>query len=148
MNPNYNQTITLYNCLKAADNPEKKDIWYRHVLSECYYKAAINRMESGARSGIGMIAAMQSVYTVRIPQSAAYRPYHEWAKLSEAERRQCFTGRLDDIVIVGNCEEEITGLAGQTATQVMGRYKPDAFKVTAFSDNTKVPMAKHYRLGG
>ena len=24
MNPNYNQTITVFNCLKATDNPTKK----------------------------------------------------------------------------------------------------------------------------
>ena len=28
------------------------------------------------------------------------------------------------------------------------RRIPTAFKVTAFSDNTSFPLAKHYRLGG
>ena len=38
VNPNYKETITIYNCLKAEDNPEKKDIWCRHVLQNCFYK--------------------------------------------------------------------------------------------------------------
>lgn len=53
-----------------------------------------------------------------------------------------------DIVIYGECTEEITGVSGQTAAQILNRYKPNAFKVTASADNTKFPVAKHYRLGG
>ena len=53
-----------------------------------------------------------------------------------------------DIVVYGECAEEITGTSGQTATQIMNHHKPNAFKVTASADNTKFPAAKHYRLGG
>lgn len=141
-NENYVHTITLYNCLKAADSPDKRDHWYRHVLSGCYYKAAINRVDTGVNAG------MQNTYTVRIPEDSLYRPYHEWMKLDESSRQRYFTMHLDDIVIHGECEEEITELSGQTAVQVMNRYKPDAFKVTAVSDNTRALYAKHYRLGG
>ena len=35
-----------------------------------------------------------------------------------------------------------------TATQLLTRNKPSAFKVTAFSDNTNHLTNKHYRLGG
>ena len=37
--------------------------------------------------------------------------------------------------------DEITGVSGQTAAQVLNRHKPNAFKVTAFSDNTSFPLS-------
>lgn len=141
-NANYTHTITLYNCLKAMDSPNKKDHWYQYVLDGCYYKAAVTRVDTGTTAG------MQNVYTVRIPSSADYRPYYEWASLTDGERKQKFTLSLDDIVIHGVCPEEISGISGQTATQVLKRYKPDSFKVTAVSDNTGALYSKHYRLGG
>lgn len=142
MNPNYVHTITLYNCLKAADSPDQKDHWFRYVLPGCFYKAAIVRTDSGTSAG------QQNVYTVRIPQSQAYKPYTQWAGLPEEERHECFTMALDHVVILGECMEEITGHSGHTAVQLLNRYKPDAFKITAVSDNTKAAYAGHYRLGG
>lgn len=142
MNPNYIHAITLYNCLKAADNPDKKDSWYRHVLTDCYYKAEIVRTDTGTS------AKQQNTYTVRIPESSLFKPYAEWVKLEDTDRKKYFTMHLDDIVIYGSCAEEISGASGQTAVQVMNRCKPDAFKVTAISNNTRAPHEKHYRLGG
>lgn len=142
MNPNYNQTITLYNCLKAADNPGKKDIWYRTVLEDCFYKAIVSRTESGKEIG------MSNTYTVRIPQSVQYKHYYEWIGLPDTERGQYFTVHMDDIVVCDECLDEITGITGSAATDILRRYKPDAFKITAFSDNTSFIADKHYRIGG
>ena len=120
MNPNYNQTLTLYNCLRAADNPEgKKDIWQKTVLHDCFYKSMIGRTEYADKN-----PRMDNTYTVRIP-------------ISEK-----------DVVIKGECDADITGISPDTAAQVLLRHKPDAFVVTAFADNTSHRMAKHYRLGG
>lgn len=144
MNPNYNQTITIYNCLRAADNSnDTKDVWYRTVLEECFYKNVIGRTEY-----VDKAPKMESAYTVRIPESEKYRPYHEWVKLPDEERSRYFTCSQKDIVIQGECSEEITGVSPNTASQILSRYKPDAFVVTAFSDNTSHICGKHYRLGG
>lgn len=142
MNPNYRHTVTLYNCLKAADSPDRKDHWYRTVLHGCYYKAAVNRVDAGTSAGA------RNTYVVRIPENASYLPYAAWASLSDEMRRRCFTMNLDDLVVYGDCREEITGESGMTAVQVMKRHKPDAFKVTACSDNARAPVERHYRLGG
>lgn len=142
MNPNYRHVITLYNCLKAADSPDKKEHWFSQVLENCYYKAAVIRVDTGTSAG------MQNTYTVRIPESARYLPYAAWVRLAEEKREKYFTVSLDDIVVAGICTEAITGAGGQAAVQVLKRYKPDAFKVTAVSDNTKALYERHYRLGG
>lgn len=142
MNPNYRHTITLYNCLKACDSPDRKDHWHRTVLTGCYYKAMISRTDSGTSAGVN------NTYAVRIPADPRYLPYPSWAELSEEERNWYYTVNLDDVVVYGECLEEITGVSGQTAVQLLKRHKPDAFKVTACSDNTDFPVEKHIRLGG
>lgn len=143
MNPNYTHTITVYNCLRAADNPDSmKDTWQKTVLRDCYYKNVIGRVDSDKTS------RMQNVYTARIPESEQYLPYHEWAEKPEKERSSYFTFSLDDIVVKGECDDMITGKTPDTAAELLTRHKPDAFVVTAFSDNTSHMMSKHYRVGG
>lgn len=144
MNPNYNQTLTLYNCFRGADNPaSKSDVWQKTVLHNCFYKNVIGRSEYADKE-----PKMNSVYTVRIPKSEKYRPYHEWIQLPEEERKEFFTCSQKDIVVKGECSDEIIGASPDTASQILSRNKPDAFVVTAFSDNTSHRLAKHYRLGG
>lgn len=149
MNPNYNETITVYNCIRGKDNPSKKDVWIRTVLHDCFYKSSITRSDGGVtRSGNGKIAKMENTYTARIPESDQYTPYRDFVKLSAEERNGLFTFDLGDIVVRGECLEEITGQTPNTASEVLDRLKPEAFLVTAFSDNTSHPCAKHYRVGG
>ena len=144
MNPNYNQTITIYNCLRAVNNPDiKKDVWQRTVLHDCFYKNVIGRTDN-----LSSDPKMSNTYTSRILESPAYKPYTEWRRLTETERKHYFTCSLKDIVVKGKCTEEITGVSPNTATELLSRHKPDAFVVTAFSDNTSHATAKHYRLGG
>ena len=144
MNPNYNQTITIFNCLRARDNPDgKKDVWQRMVLYNCFYKNVMGRSEYADRD-----SKMASTYTVRIPGDAKYKPYNEWCRLSEAERMKYFTCSLKDIVVEGECPDEISGISPDTASEVLSRHKPESFVVTAFSDNTSHRCAKHYRIGG
>lgn len=139
LNPNYNAVITLYNCLHAKDNPGKKDIWKKTVLQSCFFKA------STAVSQNGTEATVSNVYTARIPQSEEYMSYAEWAAAGGSAG---FTVSEGDIVVLGECPDDITGESPNTASQVLARNKPDAFKVTAFSDNTRHIAGKHYRLGG
>lgn len=144
MNPNYNQTVTIYNCFRAEDNPDStKDIWQKTVIHNCFYKNVIGRSEYADKA-----PKTNSAYTVRIPASDKYMPYRKWIRLTEEKRREFFTCTQKDVVVRGECEDEITGASPDTASQVLSRNKPDAFVVTAFSDNTSHRMAKHYRLGG
>lgn len=139
MNPNYNATITIYNCLHAKDSQKKKDVWKKTVLSGCFFKAAMTVAQNGTE------ATQANTYTVRIPKSDQYMAYRDWADSGGASG---FTASHGDIVVLGECPDEITGEAPDTASQVLARNKPDAFKVTAFADNTRHIAGKHYRLGG
>lgn len=138
MNQNYTRTITLYNRIRAGDSTDKKEHWNRTVLHNCFWKSQVNTGFNGTQ------ASVQTTYVVRIPKDERYLSYAEYVKGPEGH----FTASQDDLVVLGECSEEINGTAGHTAAQVLNRCKPDAFKVTAFSDNTAFPLAKHYRLGG
>ena len=138
MNQNYIHTITLYNRIHAVDSEDRKEHWKRTVLHNCFWKAQVNTGFNGTQ------ASVQNTYAVRIPKDDRYLLYAEYKNSPEEH----FTVSQGDIVICGECTEEITGESGKTAVQVLNRYKPSAFKVTAFSDNTSFPLAQHYPLGG
>ena len=91
---------------------------------------------------------MANAYTTRIPESLSYKPYFEWSRLSTRERSRYFTLGLNDIVVKGECMEDITGASPYTAAELLKRHKPDAFVITAVSDNTSHKQAGHYRAGG
>lgn len=142
LNPNYDQTITLFNCLKGADNPDgNTDVWYKTVLPDCFYKCQQSAVTSGTSS------QMAATYIARVPASTRYRPYAEWVKIPAASRGQYFTGNLGDVIILGNSAETISNASPNTASQVLSRNKPSAFKATAFSDNSGA-IQLHYRFGG
>ena len=136
MNQNYIHTITLYNRIQASDREDRKEHWKRIVLHNCFWKAQVNTGFNDTQ------ASVQNTYAVRIPKDDRYLPYAEYKNSPEEH----FTVSQGDIVICGECTEEITGESGKTAAQVLNRYKPSAFKVTAFSDNTSFLLAKHYRF--
>lgn len=140
MNPNYNQTITVYNRIKCMDTEDGKDIWKRTVLKKCFYKFVQAKIDDGKT------AKMAGTYTVRIPESEGYLPYREF--VDEKGMGESFTLNPGDIVVKGECQEEITGKSPNTATEVLARQKPEAFVITTFSDNTSHAQGKHYRVGG
>lgn len=119
MNPNYVHTITLYH--------NDSGIWKRTVFHNCFWKSEISTIQNGTE------ATKTNTYTVRIPAEAAE------AGLSATP---------GDIVVHNECTDEITGKSPNAASQILQKNKPEAFRVTAYSDNTSHRMGKHYRLGG
>ena len=119
MNPNYVHTITLYH----QDDGE----WIRNVYEGCFFKAGIAVTLNGTQ------ASQVNTYTVRIPKDVA---------------GDCFEAAAGDMVILGECWDVINNEKGNRFAEVLNRNKPNAFKVTAVSDNTSHVLDKHYRLGG
>ena len=119
MNPNYVATITIFRKQNGA--------WVKTVLHNCFWKSKIESVQNGLEVN------KVNTYTVRIP-------------LSEVGER--FSVSNGDIAILGEYQDEITMKSHNTAAEVLQRNKPDAFIVTAYTDNTSYLMDKHYRLGG
>lgn len=119
MTPNYTRTVTIYRKIDGA--------WEKTVLRNCFWKSEIRVVQDGVNAG------KANCYTVRIPYG---------------EAGSGFIVSEDDVAVLGECGDVITGRSPDTASEVLIRNKPDAFKVTAFADNTSHPIGKHYRIGG
>lgn len=130
-NPNYNQTITIYNRYKK----DGKETWKKTSLDNCFFKCETN-------TSFAQQATKINTYTVRIPLNADYVEPRIFAVNGEG-----FTLQEGDLCILGNCDEVITGTSGHTATEVVKRYKPNSFKITSVSVNTAF-IGAHYRIGG
>lgn len=141
MNPNYCDTVTIYNRLKSSDSPDKKEHWKKTVLKNCSYNSAMIRSPGGNQQTLLQMDSRPE-YTVRIPKNNDYRLYHEWK-----QDQVGFTLSAGDLVIKGHCQEEIDP-ATNNITAVMRRYAPDAFIISKVVDNTKHLVDKHYRVGG
>lgn len=120
VNPNYIHTVTLYR--KKEDKTWKKDVYHN-----CFWKEKIVVTQNGTE------ASQANTYIVRIPKEVA---------------GEDFTVSVGDIVVKGECLEEATMKSPNTATDILSRNKPNAFRITAVSDNTGHLLDKHYRLGG
>lgn len=127
MNPNYNQTITVYSKSKDVQG---KDAWTRQVFQDCFFKASTG-IAPGGNSGTAVNLYPKNVYVARIPEEAGKVLLHE-----------------GDIIVRGIVEDEVTSKSPNTAAELLKRYQPDAFRVTSFSDNTNFPVDGHYRAGG
>ena len=137
-NPNYQHTITIYNRLPAAASGSRTDTWRRTVLTGCFFKAETQISNNGT------VATQSNTYTVRIPESDRYLPRDKWCQAANRGKR--WTVSEDDIVVFGKVTDEISGAF--SAVDLLNKYRPDAFRVKAFSDNTRYRYLKHYRLGG
>ena len=152
MNPNYVHTITLY-------RRQQDGTYSRNVIHGCFWKSLTAVTQNGTN------AAQSNTYVVRIPKDKAPSRYEFQDPLitengdglqdESGNSLQAFTSvdglfrvSMNDIVVKGECQDWISDEKGYRAAEVLNRYKPEAFKVTAFSDNTSHPMDKHYRLGG
>mgnify|MGYP003295113043 CR=1 FL=1 len=119
MNPNYVDTITVFRKQDGA--------WVKTVLHNCFWKSKIENVQNGTEVN------KVNTYTVRIPLQSAGKG---------------FVIRNGDVAVLGECLDKITMKSPDTATEVLQRNKPNAFVVTAYTDNTSHLMDKHYRLGG
>ena len=120
VNPNYVHTVTIY-------RKQENKTWTREVYRNCFWKTKIMITQNGIE------ASQVNTYIVRIP---------------ETEAGKQFAVSVGDIVVKGECMEEATMKAPNTATDILNRNKPDAFRITAVTDNTAHLIDKHYRLGG
>lgn len=134
--PTFDYTITLINKLKATDSATKVESYYKTVLHNCAFTTESIRNVQGSTTSVG------NVYVTRIPKNMNYKPYSEWVSSLDG-----FTISLDDYVIKGEIEEEV--ITPQTIAKIINKYRPNAFQIRSFKDNTgTIELAEHYKLEG
>lgn len=135
--PTFDDTITLLNKLSAHDSLTKLDVWKKTVIHNCFFKSQTVRNINGTTVSLG------SSFLCRVPKSPDYVPYSKWRE----DIAQGFTFSVGDIIIRGEIEE--TDINPNNVTQILTKYRPEAFRISAFSDNTgKIEALEHYRIEG
>ncbi len=129
------EPTTIWN--KWRDPSTKKDKWFRHIVLGCSWQNQV------ARTVSGQTASTATTARVLIADNPAYLSPATWDSAGEAAKRCSFTLRPGDIVARGEHDLDITGEGDNTAAKVLETLKPDAFKISAVSDNTQA-----YRRGG
>ena len=137
----WNKTITLFN--KYTDMQEKKTVWYRFVIANVFFKNTASETLSGNN------VYYADNFVVRIPKNSRYMPYAEWEKLDSNEKEKYFTVSTGDLILLGSVETDINeNIPGQRSNDVLKNFKPNAFFIKTFSDNSGNVGLEHYRIGG
>lgn len=136
--PTWTHTVTIFNRLAGRDSPDQLDHWKPTVLYGCFWSGKQTRGTS-SRLSTAMEINEGASYLLRVPQSEKYRAYRDW-KVDMAG----FTFSTGDYVILGELTEEDTL---ENIQQLVERFRPNAFEVQLFRDNTGGPLP-HYRVEG
>lgn len=115
----FNDTITILNKTKNAET--KKDEWHKTILTGCNWSTKAVRNVSGSTASIGYTLSCRIPYTGRN------------IKIN-----------LGDYAVKGEVKEEVT--AGNIVS-VINSYRPNAFMIKSFKDNTSDRL-KHYHIEG
>lgn len=127
INPTFSESVTLYHQYQEVDEQTKRKAtkWARSVYEECYFGT------HEAESVSGTTLSLASSYVVRIP-------YH-------GTKVVCAPG---DVVVHGIIDDVVADVSGQRISDLLAKYKLEAFTVRAVSDNTKISCGAHYKLSG
>lgn len=127
INPTFTDTITLYHQHKELDESTKRILtkWARNVFKECYFGTR------EAESVTGTTLSLASAYTARIPYNG-----NEVA---------CAPG---DVIVHGEVFDEVEDVSGKRVSDLLAKYKPNAFTVRTVAENTKMLQGAHYKLTG
>lgn len=136
--PTWTHTVTVLNKRAARDSADYLDSWKKTVLRDCFWAGKQTRGQTGRMASSTEINEGAS-FLLRVPRSESYRPYREWKRDMDG-----FTFSTGDYIILGEVADEITPETVQAAVEL---YRPDAFEVQLFKDNTDGPIP-HYRLEG
>lgn len=136
MLPTFDYTITVFNKLSYQDSASGLDVWEKTVLHNCYWGSKAVRSVQGTTVSIG------SAFVVRVPKNDAYKPYSEWKN----DFKDGFTFSTGDFIVKGEVTEEVTAA---NIKKVIAKYRPEAFEVRLFRDNTgTIEALEHYHIEG
>lgn len=139
----WDSTITIFN--KYKDPQTQVVTWYKTVLNDCFWK------DTGVKVTIGETMIDADGIICRIPEQENFKPYAEWVKLSRDVMADYFTLGVDDILVLGEVEEDINEYAsGQRSSDLINKYKPQGCcQIQKFNINTSTSMIQpHYMVRG
>lgn len=112
----WDSTITVYN--KYTDPKTSVTTWTRTVIDNCFWKIL------GGKVNVGGVELDTTSITCRIPEQDNFLTPSEWLEKSEEDRPKYVTFKQSDIIVVGNCQDEIDEYTkGMRSTDLISKYK-------------------------
>ena len=140
----WDTTVTVYN--KSVDAQTDMIRWYRNVITDCFWKMAGNEVT------IGETVLDSKSIICRVPKDDRFLEKQEWIKKPNDEKDDYFTFAPGDIIIKGECEEEIDEYTkGHRSTDLLGKYREyqACMEITEYSNNTGIGRNnEHYFVRG
>lgn len=139
----WDSTITIFN--KYKDPQTQVVTWYKTVLDNCFWK------DTGVKVSIGDVMIDADGIVCRIPENESFKPFAEWVKLSRDIMANYFTLGIDDILVLGDVEDDINEyVSGQRSTDLINKYKSQGCcQIQKFNINTSTSMIQpHYMVRG
>lgn len=140
----WEHTITLYN--KFVDNQTQVVVWYKTVLTDCFWKL------TGTEVRVGDSVLDSKSIVCRIPKDERFLEKQDWVKLPNDLMGDYFTLAPGDIIVKGNCDFEIDEYTkGLRSTDLLSLYHDyqACMEITEFSNNTGIGRNnEHYYTRG
>lgn len=108
--------LTIYN--KFEDPQTRLVTWYRHTVSNCFWKYVGNKIV------VADVTMQTNNITCRIPKNPAFLEKYEWVQLANDEKANYFTISGGDIIVKGEVDDVIDEYtSGKRSTDFMKKYK-------------------------
>ena len=117
----FNQTVTVLNKLRRADNNSGKDIWVKTVLHNVawYTKSAVK--------ADGTSADISTYKIILIPFNSKYRPYSQW----KTDHFDTFSMSVGDYILMGEIDDSINA---DNIIKTISKYDADVCIVKHISE--------------
>lgn len=112
----WDETLTVYN--KYTDPTTHLVTWYRHVITDCFWKNIGNKVT------VGNTVLETDTIICRIRKRDDFVPKYEWIELTDKANK--FTLGQGDIIVRGEVTDNIIeygGTGGLKSTQLINKYK-------------------------
>ena len=140
----WDTTVTIYN--KYTDPQTQMITWFKTTVSDCFW-----RLE-GSVVKVGDVTLDSKAIICRIPKDENYLDKQDWLALSAEEKAQHFTLGQNDIIVKGECSEDINEYAkGHRSTDLLSTYRQyqAVMEITGFVNDTGVGRNnEHYCVRG
>lgn len=140
----WDDTVTLYN--KYIDPTTHRVSWFRHVISNCFYKHTVEKMTVGKTT----IDTDSTICRIRV--SPDFVDKKTWMTLSDTEKAEKFTLGVGDIIVADETDFEIDEYAsGKRSSDLVNANKewPGCFTIETVNINVGGGRGnEHYHVRG
>lgn len=139
----WDSTVTLYNKVESASG---KITWYRHVLTECFYKHTVDKVTLDKTT----ISTDASICRIKVRDNFVNK--RQYDVLDDSEKTTHFTLAVGDIIVPEETDFEIDEYtAGKRSSDLLKEFKayPGCFTIEVVNINTGGGRGnEHYKAKG